>query len=142
MGYFEILDSWGNTWQGPKDILPAGFTVKFFAKISIDHIVTRNGRTTPWKCGTKDFEILIGATENGPWKSVLNDSMENHLAPPIPWFTPADLEKFDIDDNTNGQYMKFVCHSYHPTHVDAKAWAPRCSLHYLAIYGSPCFHWC
>ena len=138
----DVRDVWGNFWQGPKNYLPAGFTVRFLENFSLDHIVTRNGKTTPYKCGTKDFEILIGRTSNGPWKSVLNDSMENCLAPPIPWNTPADLKKFDIADNTNGQYMKFVCHSHHPTHVDAEVWAPRCTLQYLAIYGSQCFHWC
>ena len=131
-----ILDAWGNTWQGPKHEIPAGFTVRLLDKFYLDHIVTRNGRTTPWKCGTKDFEILIGKTLNGPWTSVLNDSMENHLAPPIPWSIPVNLKKFDIATNTNGQYIKFVCHSHHPTHVNAESWAPRCSLQYLAIYGS------
>ena len=137
----DIIDAWGNHWQGPLNTLPAGFTVKFSKTISLDHIVARNGRTTPWKCGTKDFEILLGATSTGPWKSVLNDSMENHLAPP--WMTYPDLKRFSIaDDTSHGQYLKFFCHSHHPTHVDAESWAPRCSLQYLAIYGSQCFHWC
>ena len=136
----HVLDDYGNFWQGPKNTLPAGFTVQFSENISLDHIVVRNGNTTPWKCGTKDFEILLGRTSNGPWKSILNDSMKNTIAPP--WNTPSDLERFDIADNTNGKYMKFVCHSHHPIHTDAETWAPRCSMQYLAIYGSHCFNWC
>ena len=135
-------DKYGNFWQGPRNTLPQGFTLKLSGDISLDHIVVRNGKTTPWKCGTKDFEILIGRTSNGPWKSVLNDSMENTLSPPTPWDILPDLKRFDIADNTNGKYMKFVCHSHHPTHVDADSYAPRCSLQYLAIYGSQCFNWC
>ena len=137
----SILDAWGNHWVGPQNNLPAGFTVRLLDKFYLDHIVTRNGKTTPWKCGTKDFEILIGRSLNGPWTSVLNDSMENPLSPPIPWGTPANLKKFDIAANTNGQYMKFVCHSHHPTHIDAESYAPRCSLQYLAIYGSQYMYW-
>ena len=51
----SILDAWGNHWVGPQNDLPAGFTVRLLDKIYLDHIVTRNGKTTPWKCGTKDL---------------------------------------------------------------------------------------
>ena len=134
-------DTYGNYWQGPMNTLPQGFTLKFSVDVSLDHIVVRNGRTTLYKCGTKDFEILLGKTINGPWKSVLNDSMEN-TTPPTPWNVLPDLERFDINDNTNGKYMKFICHSHHPTIANAQPNAPRCSLQYLAIYGSQCMNWC
>ena len=136
------LDKYGNFWQGPVNTLPQGFTLQLPGDISLDHLLVRNGKTTPWKCGTKDFEILIGRTSNGPWKSVLNDSLENHLSPPIPWSTPASLKNFDVADTTNGKFMKFVCHSHHSAHVNAETYASRCSLQYLAIYGSQCHNWC
>ena len=60
-------DTSGTFWQGPSNKMPQGFILEFLEDISLDNIVFRNGKTSEWKCGTKDFEILLGRTEAGPW---------------------------------------------------------------------------
>ena len=92
---------------------------------------------------TKDFEILLGDSMHGPWKSVLNGSLSNTLAPPSS--AGAPIEQFDIVNvnHIKGRYLKFVCHAYQPAHPDAVGTdSLKCSLTYLAVYGSQCLHWC
>ena len=92
---------------------------------------------------TKDFEILLGDSMHGPWKSVLNGSLPNTLAPPRD--ASAPIEQFDIANanHIKGKFLKFVCQAYQPVHPDAVGTESlKCSLTYLAVYGSECSNWC
>ena len=92
----------------------------------------------------KDFEILLGESARGPWKSVLNGTLSRTLAPP--WPTPAAIEQFDMADDADhikGRYLKFVCHAHQPSHPDAVGTVShKCSLTFLALYGTQCSNWC
>ena len=52
-----VIDKWeygrANFWQGPKNVLPAEFTLELVEQVSLDHVIMRNGRTTDWRTGTK-----------------------------------------------------------------------------------------
>ena len=53
----SLRDQWengrANFWQGPKNVLPAGFTLELVQQVSLDHVIMRNGRTSMWRTSTK-----------------------------------------------------------------------------------------
>ena len=53
----SLMDEWeygrANFWQGPRNVLPAGFTLELVEQVSLDHVIMRNGRTSVWRTATK-----------------------------------------------------------------------------------------
>ena len=53
----SLINKWengkANFWQGPKNVLPAEFTLELAEQASLDNVIIRNGRTTEWRTGTK-----------------------------------------------------------------------------------------
>ena len=63
---------------------PQGFTLdlgRFYplhpsaSSASLHHVDIRNGFTKTKVAGVKEFEILLGSTIDGPWKSAINGTL-------------------------------------------------------------------
>ena len=79
-----LVEDHGTFWIGPDDTMPQGIIMDFAKLKYVDVVELRNGYTKGWASGTQDFEILLGNTANGPWKSILNDTLAKATDPANP----------------------------------------------------------
>ena len=74
------IDDKGYYWQGPNSPMPQGFTLDLGNFVSLHHVDIRNGWTKLKVAAVEDFEILLGDTVNGPWKSAVKGTLLDEVS--------------------------------------------------------------
>ena len=126
--------TWINYWDIP---LPQGLIFDLGKERTVGQVDLRNGYSKGWASGTKDFDISLGPTDSGPWKSILSGTLTSKVWPtgvhtnnslPAP-----PREEFLIDNPARGRFLKYLCLSTYRSLKDT-GFPDRCSLNYLGVF--------
>ena len=126
--------TWIVYWNLP---LPNGLIFDLGKEMNVGQVDMRNGYAKGWAHGTRDFDISLGYSATGPWKSILNGTLTTKVWPtgirtnntlPAP-----PKEEFILKNPPRGRYLRFLCLSTWES-LRNGGFEERCSLNYLGVF--------